>query len=437
MFSLLGCEALKTAQMQQSQQAPPHSTSTPPPAPPSSTGGSAAEAPPKQVALAMDKLGEAERIIADIRIGADRVLEALFVAASQPHHGTKPLQLFLKEDACMRRYLQDLRSLGKELEESGVLSESVRSRKDFWGLHMPLVCPDGAMVAYAWKRQLAGQAGASAVDRTRLALKAFTDQKRRFFPHLDYGLETNESASKKRCGSVESTVDPKEESSFLKILPDVLKSVEKEVPNLKISTFERLDWLKRASTLTSSTNENSLEHNYPGSNKLRLGSLGNVAAEKIAVIEMLVPSTFRVVIALHPAGSTDPDAVAFFAPEESGSYVHARGFSVHHVFRHITDYAATALQYFLGNQVEASLYCLLLPDSVFKTMQVSFAFSGTSSFSYLDSDLQEADQCLAYCMSIKRATAPMNDLYHVNLKTRNFWIQKFPNQFDHYLTTTG
>ena len=34
-------------------------------------------------------------------------------------------------------------------------------------LHMPLVCPDGAVVAYAWKRQLAGQAGASAVDRTR------------------------------------------------------------------------------------------------------------------------------------------------------------------------------------------------------------------------------------------------------------------------------
>lgn len=57
--------------------------------------------------------------------------------------------------------------LGKELDESGVLSESVRLRKDFWGLHMPLVCPDGAVVAYAWKRQLAGQAGASAVDRTR------------------------------------------------------------------------------------------------------------------------------------------------------------------------------------------------------------------------------------------------------------------------------
>lgn len=57
---------------------------------------------------------------------------------------------------------------GKLLEESGVLNESLRSRSNSWGLHMPLVCPDGAVVAYAWKRQLAGQAGASAVDRTRL-----------------------------------------------------------------------------------------------------------------------------------------------------------------------------------------------------------------------------------------------------------------------------
>ncbi|MED6211457.1 hypothetical protein PIB30_073819 [Stylosanthes scabra] len=119
--------------------------------------------------------------------------------------------------------------------------------------------------------------GCLCLDRTRLALKAFTDQKSRFFPHLDYGLEANESASKKLCGSVESTVDPKEESSILKMLPDVL--------------------------------------NYPGSNKLRLGSLGTVATEKVAVIEMSVPSTFRGLISLHPAGSTDPDDVAFFAPE--------------------------------------------------------------------------------------------------------------------------
>lgn len=60
--------------------------------------------------------------------------------------------------------------LGKQLEESGVINDSLRSRSNSWGLHMPLVCPDGAVVAYAWKRQLAGQAGASAVDRTRLLL---------------------------------------------------------------------------------------------------------------------------------------------------------------------------------------------------------------------------------------------------------------------------
>lgn len=150
----------------------------------------------------------------------------------------------------------------------------------------------------------------------RLALKAFTDQKRRFFPHLDDGLGTNESPSKKHCGSEEVTVDPKEEISFLRTLPDVLKSLENEVPNVKVSTFERLDWLKRASTLTSSTNESSIEHTYHGSNKLRLGSVGTVAPEKVAVIELLFPSIFRAVISLHPAGSIDPDAVAFFSPDE-------------------------------------------------------------------------------------------------------------------------
>jgi len=150
----------------------------------------------------------------------------------------------------------------------------------------------------------------------RLALKAFTDQKRRFFPHLDDGLETSESASKKSCVSEEITVDPKEEIRFLRTLPDVLKSVEKDVPIVKILTFERLDWLKRASTLTSSANESSMEHNYHGSNKLRLGSVGTVAEEKVAVIEMLFPSIFRAVISLHPAGSMDPDAVAFFSPNE-------------------------------------------------------------------------------------------------------------------------
>ena len=38
--------------------------------------------------------------------------------------------------------------LGKQLESSGVLNEAHRSRSNSWGLHMPLVCPDGVVVAY-------------------------------------------------------------------------------------------------------------------------------------------------------------------------------------------------------------------------------------------------------------------------------------------------
>ncbi|XAR63709.1 hypothetical protein NMG60_11023744 [Bertholletia excelsa] len=325
---------------------------------------STTEAPPKQVALAMDRLSHAARLIADIRLGADRLLEALFVAA-QPHQSSKPLHLILKEEASMRQHLQDLRTLGRQLEDSGVLSESLRSRSNSWGLHMPLVCPDNTVVAYAWKRQLAGQAGASAVDRTRLALKAFTDQKRRFFPHLDDG-----ALLKKHCGSEGSTLSHEEELSGLRTLSDVLLHLEKEVPNVKIFTYERLDWLKRASSLPSCGNEitleSSKEHNFHHSNNLRQGSLGVVAAEKvavpaekIAVIELLFPSVFRAVVSLHPAGSIDPDAVAFFSPEEGGSYVHARGFSTYHIYKHITEHAAMALQYFLGLRSETALHSLL------------------------------------------------------------------------------
>ncbi|KAF7818846.1 mediator of RNA polymerase II transcription subunit 27 [Senna tora] len=283
-------------------------TSTPPP-----SGSPTEEAPPKQVALAMDRLGQAARIIADIRIGADRLLEALFIAA-QPHQSTKPLQLFVKEDASMRQHLQDLRSLGRQLEESGVLNESLRSRSNSWGLHMPLVCPDGAVVAYAWKRQLAGQAGASAVDRTRLALKAFTDQKRRFFPHLDDGLQNNEPDSKKHCGSEEITMDYKDEISNLRTLPNVLMRLKKEVPNLEILTFERLDWLKRASSLSSSTNENSLEHNFHAffsPDECRYHHTTIIAyMGKIQLSSMEVSSS---IIYLAPSGYSLPDPVYKFS----------------------------------------------------------------------------------------------------------------------------
>lgn len=339
----------------------------------------AAEAPPKQVALAMDRLSHAGRLIADIRLGADRLLEALFVAADRlPQQSTeKSVNLILKEEASMRQHLQDLRSLGKQLEASGVLSGSIRSRGNSWGLHMPLVCPDGAVVAYAWKRQLAGQAGASAVDRTRLALKAFTDQKRRFFPHLEddslgqtCGGEFG--VTKRQCGpQASSTESHRDELNEDKTLSDVLIHLEKDAPNLKIFTYQRLDWLKRASSL-SSANENTIdpskEQNFHNSNRLRPGSLGAVAADQVAVLELLVPSVFRAIVSLHPAGSLSPDAVAFFSPDEGGNYIHARGFSVYHVFRHTTEHANMALQFFLGVKNETSLYLLLQWISSYQTL---------------------------------------------------------------------
>ena len=98
-------------QQQQSSPAPPQTAAISAGAP--SSDQQTAEAPPKQVALAMDRLAQAGRLIADIRIGADRLLEALFVAASEPHQqSSKPLQLIVKEEASMRQYLQDLRTIG-------------------------------------------------------------------------------------------------------------------------------------------------------------------------------------------------------------------------------------------------------------------------------------------------------------------------------------
>ncbi|WCJ38827.1 Mediator of RNA polymerase II transcription subunit 27 [Euphorbia peplus] len=71
-------------------------------------------------------------------------------------------------------------------------------------------------------------------------------------------------------------------------------------------------------------------------NKLSAGSQGSVTPDKATVIEFLLPSVFRVIVSLDPAGFVDLDAVAFSSPDEGGSYIHARGLSVHHVFRHVT-----------------------------------------------------------------------------------------------------
>lgn len=100
-----------------------------------------------------------------------------------------------------------------------------------------------------------------------------------------------------------------------KTLADILKNLEHEVPNIRILTYQRRDWSKRASLLSSSVDENhvdpSKEQNLHNWKKLRSASV-----DQIAVIELLMPSIFRAVVSLHPAGSVNPDAVAFFSPNE-------------------------------------------------------------------------------------------------------------------------
>ncbi|TVU22556.1 hypothetical protein EJB05_32265 [Eragrostis curvula] len=362
-----------------------------------SAGG---DAPPKQVAQAMERLGRAGRLIADIRLGADRLLEALFVAGGAPpysghQHVERTARAISQEEAAMHRHFQDLRALGsawitgfvytqhfdlvlfrnadfisvmlhrncsavglgRQLEESGVLNGALKARGNSWGLHMPLVCPDGAVVAYAWKRQLAGQAGASAVDRTKLALKAFTDQKRRFFPHLDDEVH-GETGLTKRPRLSGSNGELEENT-----LSEILKNLENEVPNMKIFTFRHLDWSKRASSLASLLDDDFVdpakELNLQMMGKSRPGAL-TTPTDQVAVIELLVPSIFRAIVSLHPAGSTDPDAVAFFSPTEGGSYLHARGVSVHHVFKHVKEHADKALQYFISVAPSKALSLLLL-----------------------------------------------------------------------------
>ncbi|GJS37564.1 hypothetical protein Tco_0535946 [Tanacetum coccineum] len=91
------------------------------------------------------------------------------IASDEINHPVLQLQM----EGFGRAHCKARQAAGKQLEDSGVLSDSLRSRSNSLGLHMPLVYPDGAVVAYAWKRQLAGQAGA-AVDRTsRIALGSY------------------------------------------------------------------------------------------------------------------------------------------------------------------------------------------------------------------------------------------------------------------------
>jgi mediator of RNA polymerase II transcription subunit 27 len=104
---------------QQSQAAMAVAAAAPGPGPAARAHETAGgDAPPKQVAQAMERLGRAGRIIADIRLGADRLLEALFVAASAPPHSAQQHierneRVVCQEEVAMHQHFDDLRALGR------------------------------------------------------------------------------------------------------------------------------------------------------------------------------------------------------------------------------------------------------------------------------------------------------------------------------------
>ncbi|XP_042441788.1 mediator of RNA polymerase II transcription subunit 27-like [Zingiber officinale] len=92
-----------------------------------SGGEASTEAPPKQVALAMERLASAARKIADIRLGADRLLEAIFLATEGPQQSiNKTVQLILSEETSMRQHFQDLSRLALDLLPSYFIFKSMQ-----------------------------------------------------------------------------------------------------------------------------------------------------------------------------------------------------------------------------------------------------------------------------------------------------------------------
>jgi hypothetical protein len=76
---------------------------------------------------------------------------------------------------------------------------------------------------------------------------------------------------------------------------------------MKIFTYRHLEWSKRASSLASLLDDALVdptkELNLHMMGKSRSGATPT-PTDQVAVIELLVPSIFRAMVLLHPAGST-------------------------------------------------------------------------------------------------------------------------------------
>jgi hypothetical protein len=163
----------------------------------------------------------------------------------------------------------------------------------------------------------------------RLALTAFTKQKKRFFPGLAATTTSVIGAKRPRSEGSESseTAGPS--------LPDLLKRIQSETQGMAVTPYERLAWLNKSnSTGGMSTIFASRVITSNSSLSVRYGNVGTVQPpsqaggdnptsstrqnEKLAVLEASIPGVLLAVISVLPAGSVYPDAVAVFSPAEVG-----------------------------------------------------------------------------------------------------------------------
>jgi len=340
------------------------------------------QAPPKRLANALEGLGRAIRHIADVRSGADLLLEALDSAAQVRGHetGTKKASDGIQKAAdTMRKALDDLRATGKELEAAGVLVGAQQKFEDkgLWNLQVPFVAPDGALVPYAWKRQIAGQAAASAYDRARIALKAFTEQKRRYFPSLE--VTTSENGPK--AGTKRSRTEGSESTdTSVSSLPDILRRIQSEAPGMTVTPYARLAWTSKFGSQGGAISGpvNKMLSKYAS---LQLKNSAGTAppavvdspapskhVEKVAVLEVSIPEVLVAVISVLPAGSIYPDAVAIFSPAETGGHIQAWGISHHKLHQRLSDYAVMTLHHFLQQDSSSALELLLRWLYLYKTL---------------------------------------------------------------------
>lgn len=159
----------------------------------------------------------------------------------------------------------------------------------------------------------------------RVALKAFTEQKRRYFPSL--GVTTSENGPK--AGTKRSRTEGSESAdTSVSSLPDILRRIQSDAPGMTVTPYMRLAWTSkfRSQGGAISSPVDKMLSKY-ASLQLKNGAGTAPPAvvdsppsskhlQKVAVLEVSIPEVLVAVISVLPAGSVYPDAVAIYSPAE-------------------------------------------------------------------------------------------------------------------------